>query len=288
LKHLKLSGYSEERDEPNGDSYGKGSIQVSSINSIGRGYCLIFINSILLFTLLISSLISTFIRIPLLIQLTPYRMGAIIVVLSWIIVTASIFSKIVNSKDCYLTYRTFPLMVIKIIVVIVSVIVLISGHRIEGKSPLKEQSDVISWIKSETNESDMFLNYSDIPIRTQCFRSSYFEFKTMPLTANMQLGWYKRLLAYYDVPGRIADKSREVKDPKGIKQVKAYIDNMTIVNAKDVASKISVPPKYLIKCKKAIPKKNELNAVYRYLEVNTEGYPCVYENKLYSVYRIAP
>jgi hypothetical protein len=95
-------------------------------------------------------------------------------------------------------------------------------------------------------------------------------------------------LAYYDIPEWIAAKSIEVEGTRGVKYVKAYIDQMTIVNAKDVANRIAVPPKYLIKCKKAISKKNELNAVYRYLEVNTEGYPCVYENKLYSVYRIAP
>jgi hypothetical protein len=242
-----------------------------------RWRCIIFINAILIVFLFASSIIASIGRIPILIQLTPYRMGVIIVSLSWIIITASFYHTSKKAPQMQIPRKmAIPL---KVVTIVFSLVLFAYSCRIEsGKEILPEQVEVISWIRENTPANDIFLNYSDIPIRTQCQRPDIFEYKTMPLFADAQIAWYRHYVIVNDVPQSISISDYEA--------VKKYVRNCPGVDAERVVSRLAPRPNYLIKCNRPVPDPSILKGrgFYQYYPVDTGSFSCVFKNNLYSVY----
>ena len=205
-------------------------------------------------------------------------MGVIIVVISWIMITCAISHSI--EKFFVVETKLFAKLTnsFKVIVLSISLIVFINTYRIEERVLLPEQKSIISWIKVNTSKNDLFLNYSDIPIRTQCLRPVFFEFKTIPLTADDQLDWYKRLAIFYNIPNEI-----ELKD---VVKVNRFIKNCNEVNIESVLKKMSTKAKFLITCNRQLEKKSILNEFHTYLSVKTGKIECIYKNEYYSVFNL--
>ena len=151
-------------------------------------YSLIFV---LIIGLILTSLIASFTRIDLIVQLTPFRIGLVIVALA--------FLHLVNASKPLFSFikwqKYYP-----IILVTSSFFFLLILFLRTMNAPQDEAKIITSdWIKNNTNSNSLFLNYSDLDVRTSCGRSDYFQFKTIPLTNPAQVEWYKRLLVYYNL-----------------------------------------------------------------------------------------
>lgn len=236
------------------------------------------INFLLITLLIFTSIISSFIKIPILVQLTPYRIGVIIVILSWILFCDSLFE---ISNKISQSIKKFDLL----IVISLLLISLIPTLKQENSSLATNKDfflrkEVISWIRNNTSRKDLFLNYSDLDIRTETLRSDYFKFQTSPLTANDQITWYKQFLIFYDVPDSIPLTSyQEAKD---------FASSYHEINIGNVLkrSKASINYIILLKNKKSFSKITDLvnlsNKNYTY---NVKEIDLVFENGNYAVYK---
>lgn len=236
------------------------------------------IASLLIGLLISTSLVSSFIRIPILIQLTPYRIGVIIVILSWVIFSCSLFKASSNLNNFI---KKFDLAFITLLLLISLFMTLKEDHflTIENKN-FTDRKDVVSWIKNNTSKNDLFLNYSDLDIRTETLRSDYFGFQTSPLTANGQISWYKRFLAYYDVPSTIPLTNYQ--------ESKTFASSTHDININNVLKRSKAPINYIVilKDKKPFSKITELvnlsNKNYNYI---TKDLNLVLENANYKIYK---
>lgn len=236
------------------------------------------INSFLIALLLLTSAVSSFIRIPILIQLTPYRIGVIIVILSWVLFCYTLF-KSLNVLNIFM--KRFDLALISFLLLISLLMTLKeNGLTTSENKNFSIRKDVISWIKNNTSKNDLFLNYSDLDIRTETLRSDYFGFQTSPLTANGQIAWYKQFLVYYDVPTSIP--------PTNYKESKEFASSSHNINISTVLKRSKAPINYivLLKNKKPFSKVTELvnlsNRNYNYI---TKDLNLVFENESYRIYK---
>lgn len=238
---------------------------------------LIKINFLLISILLITSLISCCIRIPILIQLTPYRIGIIIVILSWIIFFHSCLN---NFHSIYSFFKKFDLAIMSVLLVGSLAACFKSETITIPNKDFTYRSEAISWIKNNTQKDSLFLNYSDLDIRTETFRSDYFGFQTSPLIADGQIDWYREFLAYYDVPNTIPETEYS--------KAKAYASSIHTINIANVINKSKSPINYVVILRNKIPfsKVTELvnlsNKSYTY---NTSGLILVFENNKYFIFK---
>jgi len=179
---------------------------------------------ILMLYLGLASLVASFIRIPILVQLTPYRMGLFVTVFL-VCILSSYLNKFFNQKKVnaspkWLFYFA-PLLITALIFKTLDF-----STNVNNKNRL----EAIQWIKETIPSNSLFLNYSDIDIRTDCFRSDFFCFKSIPLNSNGQIDWYERLLIYYNISdqyfGQDYQKVATIMNDKQHKvDIKNVVDN---------------------------------------------------------------
>lgn len=228
---------------------------------------LIVVNLSLVSLLLLTSFISGFVRISLLVNLTVYRVGLVVVTLTWIILVCSFLNKL-EIKEYRLNHvGKLLLRAAIVIVLLLSLSDLKKSYATPERSMSSTQKEVVSWVKGNTNSSDLFLSYVDFDIRTSCLRSSYFEFKTIPLTADGQILWYERYLNYLDVPKKIAAQKYH--------EVAMYAESQHQVDISHVVANSGVPIKYIL------ISKLDVNRSYAF---SLKNFKCVFENDAYQVY----
>ncbi|XOV94000.1 MAG: DUF6798 domain-containing protein [Bacteroidota bacterium] len=146
-------------------------------------------------TLLVTSIIHSIVRIPLIVQISPYRIGLFSTTLGFLLIPTllsrnfKIREKLFQFKIHKYIYGTLTILLFGFL----SYLLQSEYHQNEVSPEIAETKE---WIQNNTSSEDLFLNYSGIAIRTQCLRSSYFEFKTIPLTADGQMEWYWRFMRY--------------------------------------------------------------------------------------------
>jgi len=189
--------------------------------------------------MLLASVISTLTRIDLLVQLTPYRTGLIVVMLSWLLFLDAFFRSCCwRNLPVSKGVKTGTLIFIFLFGMVVGGRIFIDCSRPMSSEPAKKE--MIDWIQTNCSTNrGLFLNYSDIDVRTCCRRSDFFRFQTFSLSPDGQIDWYNRLLIYYDV--------QESIDYQDYEAVKKFIQEKKPVRIENVLKKIPKPVSYLLK-----------------------------------------
>lgn len=258
---------------------------ISFLLSNGRKYLsenlntLTIINYLLVSYLVIISLISTIHRFPTLVFMTPYRIGVIIVVLTWVIFFTSLASRFNELNNYFHKRCNFILSFCLILVSLLSVIcAYIPSKPQEG---YKDKLELIRWIKENTRTSDLFLNYSDIDVRTSAYRADYFNFQMFPLTANSQISWYKQYLIYFDISDSI--------NPGNYMEIDKHAKSSHKIDISRVVNKSNAPIKFILfsKDKKSFSGIADLLGLksnnYTY---ELKSYKKIFENKNYEIYSV--
>jgi hypothetical protein len=213
--------------------------------------------------LVLASIIASFTRVAILVQLTPYRMGVFLFVFTLILFLTSLYDTFSVPYSKVWKRVRYPFLAI----------VFILCFYKNWSAPLPFSSSTITtinWINNNTEPNSLFLNYSDIDIRTTCFRSEYFRNKTIPLSNSEQVLWYERLLNYFNIPEQINGTSYK-KVGKYIRREGGLpIDLQTVVNnIKDVK------PSYLL-----------IGEVNKYHFSNLGNWPVLYQQDGYKLYEL--
>ncbi len=237
---------------------------------------LCIINLSLVSLLIFTSLFSQFIRLQILVRLTPYRIGVVIVVLSWLLLIASLIN--------LLKLTEHVLNVTDVISLCICVLVFLGINLTRTETPKtfsksSSSEEFINWIKKDTKNSDLFLNYTDIDIRTTALRSDYFRFQTPPLVGDAEIAWYKEFYIFYDIPDetKLTDYA----------SVKNYASSQHTISLNRVLRRINKPIKYVLisKSQKSFSRiedwVNLKNKNYKY---DISGLKKAFENKDYSAY----
>ncbi len=145
-------------------------------------------------TLLVTSVIHSIIRIPLLVQISPYRIGLFATAIAFLLLPALFMRLIKRVNPPNLNINQF--IYLAAIFLSLGYLGFLLHQELNENELTNEVTETIDWIKENTKPNDLFANYSGIDVRTQAIRSSYFEFKTIPLTADGQLEWYNRFLRF--------------------------------------------------------------------------------------------
>ncbi len=148
----------------------------------------------ILVTLILTSVIHSLVRIPLLIQISPYRIGIFAVFLGYLILADILLTQL-NFKNFHKLRIPKPWAMAISIVLLFPLGYYFSGN-LERKEFDTDQEEAMQWIRQNTPEEALILDYADLDVRTNCLRSSYWEFKTIPLTVDQQILWYQKYLWY--------------------------------------------------------------------------------------------
>lgn len=167
----------------------------------------------------LSSLIASFVRLDILVACTPYRMGTIVVALAFILLLGAL-SEYLNKH--HKTINTRKLFILALVIIVTSVFI---QKKYFKKQDNIDRINTVNWIRENTNTNELWLNYSNIDVRTNCNRSDYFQFKTIPLYEDAQIDWYKRLCTYYDIPQSIRFNYKAVR-----KHIKSDCEAIDIKN----------------------------------------------------------
>ncbi len=182
---------------------------------------LMAVNVSLLIFLAGVSLIATFARIPLLVQLSPYRISSVVVALSLVLFA----SALVQAYKKYRVRLSFPGHILIWAIVIGTAAAggavfsqtHITPRRVLANRILSNERKMVQWVEKNTGRNELFINYSIVDLRTVAMRPVYFNFKSLPLTVDRQVDWYRRLRIQYDVPSNIKpDDYKKVRDYTGV------------------------------------------------------------------------
>lgn len=173
-----------------------------------------------IFLLITTSLLSSFKRIDLLIQMNFYRIASVFAPLMIIFVFSLILTPLKNALN-KIHMRSFSLTLLIFLLSIIGFSSIISETI---NKPVQQMNinmeDMVNFIQQNTGRDSLFLNYSDIDIRTLAYRSDYFRFKTFPVYTKGQQDWYDDLLIYYDL--------KHFVNPNDYQRVKSLLDYNTI------------------------------------------------------------
>ena len=142
-------------------------------------------------------------------------------------------------------------------------------------------TEVLTFISENTTPDDVFLNYSDLDVRTTCLRSDVFRFKTIPLYAEAQWAWYQRLLVVNDVP--------EDMDPFDYERVRDWIHEERRISLPNVLNKLEIRTTYVLVQRKGpmIDRFSSCNGESNLTRFDAEGLQRVLENDTYILYHTA-
>ena len=220
-----------------------------------------FILTLLILYLGLASFISSFVRISILVQLTPYRIGLFVTVLVVLILSYFINQFFIRHKK----YKLSPWLYYLIPILIA---ILFFYDKQQGNIVNKEnQLTVANWIKNNTSGEDLFLNYSKFDVRINCLRSDFFQFKTIPLNISGQIDWYDRLLIYYDIP-----KNIDSTNYREVAKARTNLNHLIDIN-KVLKKTTNFSPDFLL-----LGSNNQVQGV--------ENYALVFENASYRIYKL--
>lgn len=234
------------------------------------------LNISLIAFLFMVSFITSFIQIPILVQLTPYRIAAVIVPISWII----LFSIFVDKYSKISLKQRDILFISVIFITAVSLSSFKYSKESKPNTIFINKNETAKWIKQNTNKNALFLNYTDIDVRTKALRPDYFKFLTLPLTANAQLNWYERYIVYFDVPDGIKKSNYQA--------IKEYAEKKHKIGVSSVIKRSNLPIKYVLisKTGKSFSEITEwLGITNDYESYDLSGLKKAYENESYEVYK---
>ncbi len=236
-----------------------------------------FINYFIFIFLIIVTIIATFKRIPLLVELTPYRAGLASVVITWIV----FISSLTNSFNL----KTENLIKADLIVVSLGILIFFglslfrTSNREKAIEKFPERKEFINWLIKNTKPDDLFLNYTDVDIRTKAFRCDYYRYQTGGITTDLHLSWYKKFQIYFDIP--------ETIKPDQYNKMINYARSKHVIYVTRVLSKSKEPINYvlILKAKRSFSPVEEFMGVknknYNY---DVSGLKKVYENKEYLAF----
>ena len=239
----------------------------------------------LLAYILAASLIASAARIPLLVKLTPYRMAVISVPLLWILAVSIIATRWNGPRWIR---RPAVRFVLGSCLAIVSMTCMARARTISyalspraGQWLTNEGSEVLRFVRAQTDPADLFLNYSDLDLRTACLRSDAFRFKTIPLYSKAQLVWYRRLLAVNAVPQDVPEFDYE--------QVRDYIRAERIIPLSKVLECVDLPVEYVVvkRHRPFVDRFASCNGQGNLTRFDAAGLTAVLENDAYAIYRVS-
>lgn len=229
--------------------------------------------------LLLVSLVATFVRWPLMIQIAPYRIGVTVVVFAWVGLTASFFllfkkKAISPFSRKYTNTMAFALMAI-------ASIVLVGRYHVNTPFTANDRGEVLEWLQENTVPEALFLNYSDLPIRTAALRPMYFSFKTIPLVADAQRDWYERFRVQYDM--------HEIEAPEsvdGVREARRRAFTKYDIDIAEVIDNLDAMIDYVvIQNPETIAAHDYINGI-NIKTFNTEGLERVFSHGRYTVYKV--
>jgi hypothetical protein len=195
------------------------------------------INGFLAYLFLVSS-VNSFFRIGILIQLTPYKITVIFIPVIFIYLYIMIWKKF----KLALKFNNQIVFKILILIILFSATLQIFIKQKNALTNIystlpNDMKGMINYITNNTNKNSLFLNYSNINIRTFTLRSNYFNFKTFRLYSSSQRDWYERLLTYYDI-----DKSEKYNYEK----VSQIVTSKKLISIENVIEKINEKIDYIL------------------------------------------
>ncbi len=197
--------------------------------------------------LIIVTIIATFARIPIIVELTPYRAGLASVVITWVLFCSSLVNYFNISKERFLKSDFIIISIGLLLFFALSIYRINYSEKAIEQFP--ERKEFVSWVKNNTNPDDLFLNYTDIDIRTKAFRSEYYRYQTGGITTDLHLLWYKKFKIYFDIPDTIkpteyhkmidyARSKHTIKLSRVIEKSNASINYILILKAKRYISPV--------------------------------------------------
>lgn len=252
------------------------------VNKLKKQFNLNFLFFIIFLTLYLftSSLLSSFIHVPILYRLDPYRISVLLIPIMFFFCAANL-SYYFNLKKIH--YRLFfylsPLSLILSIYLAINnfsyIISKLEGdvNNYSSNEIFIDAKEVINWVKKNTSESDTFINYTDsknvVTLRTHAKRSTFFSWKTINLNNSGLVKWYKRFLINYGI----------VKNPSDYREIRSFAGkkarNIEEVDISYVLNQIEYKINYILAPKDFVLKNNKSNAVFE-----NNSY-IVYQNSVY-------
>ncbi len=163
---------------------------------------LLLFNNLLILALILTSIIHTFVRVPLIIQIAPYRIGVFICMITFQLAVASLTNQslLINLRTKLVLISNKLGLFLFLLACLPFIIIFNTTLPESNVGPAELQ--LTKWIRENTNQDSLFLNYTNLDLRTVVYRSDYFNFKTIPLTADQQIIWYHRFLHYQGIDER--------------------------------------------------------------------------------------
>ena len=227
--------------------------------------------------LVLTSLVATFVRWPLIIQISPYRMGVVVVVFTWVSLTAAIL--IYHPIGISLPKRSIRI-ILTLSLILASVGVLGKAYRVHYPFEGGDKGETIEWIKRNTRPGDLFMSYSDLPIRTFGLRPLYFSFKTIPLNTDAQFDWYDRLRIQYDMMGLNAPYTEA-----GLREAKRLLSSSYTVELCKAVANTEKPIRYVVVQDAETIHAGDFIFGMNIKHFNAEGLTPVFSNSRYTIYR---
>lgn len=275
----------QQRPNPSGEkaSFDKPHHKTQVLDHPHRDMSIIVVT--LLGYMLAASVINDFIRIPLIVKLTPYRMAVVTIPFFWLLAVSLCNSR--RKFPEWIQQPAFQLM-LGVVLTITSLSCVARARTMScsldphsGRWLTPAGTEVLTFISENTTPDDVFLNYSDLDVRTTCLRSDVFRFKTIPLYAEAQWAWYQRLLVVNDVP--------EDMDPFDYERVRDWIHEERRISLPNVLNKLEIRTTYVLVQRKGpmIDRFSSCNGESNLTRFDAEGLQRVLENDTYILYHTA-
>ena len=238
----------------------------------------------LLFYMFAASIIDGIVRVPLVVKLTPYRMAVVAVPLLGFLTVSVMANRwhgpvwfrqpafrlllgaglAITSMNCVARARSIS-----------CALVPHTGGWLNDTG-----SEVIRFVRAKTDRDAVFLNYSDIDLRTACLRSEAFRFKTIPLYAEAQLVWYRRLLAVNTVSQDIAEFDYE--------RVRDYIRTERVIRLTEVLQRLNLSVEYIVvqRAGPFVDRFASCNGQGNLMRFDAHSLTTVLENEAYVIYHV--
>ena len=167
--------------------------------------------------LILTSIIHSIVRIPLIVQISPYRIGLFATMFAFFLVIRLAYPWWKDRKIEF-SQKIGPLWTLLASLPFLLLLIFIVNKELSHDLMHEDKQELFTWILQNSDHDDLFVDYANVDVRTNCKRSSYFEHKTIPLTANGQMDWYKRFLAYNNYhemihPKDLAEKINQDTSP---------------------------------------------------------------------------
>jgi len=224
------------------------------------------INVSLLAVLLASSCLAVVGRLPIVIEVTPYRIGTVVVVLSWTLFAAGLANRFVSPRLAWSSHGKWLWRFCIGVIVASGVVNGVKKARCIPGGLRPNEAELVSWVRTETRRDDLFLSYVhpfQVSVRTHALRPEYWG--SAPLFSDSQLAWYEQFTIVYDVPEKL--------ELANYWEVKTYAERPHVIDLRNVVRRSGEPIQYIV-----LPQ----DGIYSF---ESDGYTNVFENAAYRVLR---